>query len=109
MPLWIGKMSFSQTVNKLEELGFMEGNRTPEHRRLVNQLLAGGYFSQADGKAANNIAIWDGTVWNPIGDGFNNWIPTLASYNDTFVAGGDFNKSGNREVSFISIYEEPEE
>lgn len=70
-----------------------------------DKLIAGGYFSQADGKDSNNIAMWDGSAWNAIGNGFNNWTPALASYKDTFVAGGDFNKSGNRELSFISIYE----
>jgi len=35
------------------------------------KLVAAGDFSTADGAPANNIAIWDGVQWLPLGDGWD--------------------------------------
>lgn len=31
------------------------------------KIIAGGYFTEAGGKAVNSVAIWDGSSWNPLG------------------------------------------
>ena len=46
------------------------------------KLIVGGYFDTIDGVAANNIAQWDGTRWQPLGNGVGN-----LDFEDNFVAG----------------------
>ena len=41
------------------------------------RLFAGGRFDGVNGIAANNIAMWDGNAWGPVGSGTNEWVFTL--------------------------------
>ena len=31
--------------------------------------MAGGYFNSGGGTSLNNIALWDGQAWQPLGSG----------------------------------------
>ena len=52
-------------------------------------LLAGGCFTFADGKYVNNIAIWNGSGWYPVGDGVDGCVHDLATADERIYAIGD--------------------
>ena len=52
------------------------------------ELIAGGdFFTNAGGIAVNNIARWNGTLWQPIADSTMR-VSTLTVYNDELIVGG---------------------
>ena len=51
-------------------------------------LIAGGVLSVADNALANNIVAWDGTGWQALGSGMNDYVYALTAYNGTLIAGG---------------------
>ena len=53
-------------------------------------LYVGGYFTEAGGIAANNIAKWDGTEWSKVGEGTNAAVYAMGIYNDELYVGGTF-------------------
>ena len=61
-----------------------------------NRLVAGGFFSAIDGSpygTYSGIAAYNDTIWNTLGNGFNNAVYALTVYNDTLYAGGIFTTS----------------
>lgn len=66
-------------------------------------LFAGGAFSTADGMPADNIAMWNGTRWAPLGPGLNGTVLALASDADgNIYAGGEFTKAGGVSVHYVA-------
>lgn len=67
----------------------------------LGNLYAGGDFTTAGGKAANHIAKWDGSHWNPLGKGVGGGsVKTLALGPVTtpryLYVGGDFTTAGGK-------------
>ncbi len=62
------------------------------------RLIAGGYFDTAGGAAANLVASWDGTQWQPLGDGLPGdfaFVSALVVYKgELFAGGGRFDFEG---------------
>jgi hypothetical protein len=59
-------------------------------------VYVGGSFTQAGGGVANNVAKWNGTMWNPLGTGANSRIATLAvGMTGMLHAGGGFTATGD--------------
>ncbi len=62
-------------------------------------LYAGGFFSQASGVGASNIARWNGSSWSAVGYGLVSVVYALAVYDDgsgpKLVAGGWYNNDPN--------------
>jgi len=59
--------------------------------KFTNAGVARGCASHACGIAANNIARWDGTNWQALGSGVNNYIVyALAVYNGRLITEGTF-------------------
>jgi len=59
-------------------------------------LIAGGGFTDAGGKSnADYIARWDGTEWQPLGDGLNDSVMALEVWNGNLVVGGKFTDAGD--------------
>lgn len=56
------------------------------------ELIAGGWFSTADGRPIENIARWDGSSWQPFGSGANSTVRTFLLHDGMLVAGGDFRR-----------------
>jgi hypothetical protein len=52
------------------------------------ELIAGGGFTYAGGVTCNYIARWNGSQWQPLGTGMNNWVYALTVYNGELIAGG---------------------
>jgi hypothetical protein len=61
---------------------------------LPEFLIAGGNFTSAGGQPANNIAMWDGAHWMPMGPGASSNIRALTVWNNLLVVGGDFYTAG---------------
>ncbi len=57
-------------------------------------LFAGGWFNNAGGTEANNIAQWDGINWDSLGNGCAGHINAMAIYNGNLYAGGQFSSIG---------------
>src|SRR3990172_7017874 len=46
-----------------------------------NLLYIGGFFSRVNYTDANNIAMWNGNAWLPLGQGVNNIVEALYIHN----------------------------
>ncbi len=61
-------------------------------------LYAGGYFSEAGGAEAHNIAKWDGAAWSAVGSGVNDQVHDLHVFDDgngsALYVGGRFFAAG---------------
>ncbi|HEX6885160.1 MAG TPA: HYR domain-containing protein [Planctomycetota bacterium] len=72
-------------------------------------LYAGGVFTTAGGVAAKNIARWDGSSWNALGSGMNDWVFALAVHDDgagsALYAGGSFTTAGGVSASRIARWD----
>jgi hypothetical protein len=69
------------------------------------QLAVGGAFNTAGGDIANRIASWDGTNWQPLGTGMNNYVFALTIYNGELIAGGGFTTAGGVSASAIARWD----
>ncbi len=67
-------------------------------------LVVGGHFDSINNVAVNNIALWNGASWQPIGNGFDNDVQTIAVYNNSLYAGGVFFRSGGDTVRSFAVW-----
>jgi len=68
-----------------------------------SKLIVAGAFSLAGGIPANNIASWNGTVFDSLGGGISGiTIYCLAVYHNELYVGGKINKAGNTNVKNIA-------
>ena len=74
-------------------------------------LYAGGIFTTAGGRTVNHVARWDCRSWTPLGDGMNDWVVTLAEFDDgsgagpQLYAGGFFTTAGGVPASRIARWD----
>ena len=59
-----------------------------------SKVYAGGTFSTIGGISANNIAVWDGTAWAPLGTGVNARVTAIIAKGDEIYVGGAFATAG---------------
>jgi len=89
------------------------GKLTPSQSISVvstTDLYAGGIFSSAGGKSANDIAKWNGSTWSTLAGGIHNtsnfpgpWIKALTrDTNGDIYAGGIFNSAGNNNANSVA-------
>lgn len=66
-------------------------------------VYAGGQFTMAGGKSANNIAVWNGATWSPLGSGTGRQVSAIAvaPSGDVYVD-GDFWTAGGRSVNRVA-------
>ncbi len=63
--------------------------------RFNNSTYAGGSFTMSGATAANRVARYDGTNWQPLGTGMNSGtVHALRVYNGALYAGGTFTAAG---------------
>ncbi len=75
----------------------MEGAGNPDVTALLvlpnGDLVAGGWFTIADGAPASRIARWDGTTWSPMGTGVSGGVSELVLLpSGDIVAGARFTR-----------------
>jgi hypothetical protein len=70
-----------------------------------NNVYAGGLFTSAGGVAVNNIARWDGTNWNALGSGVNNYIYAMATMGRYVYAAGMFTSAGGVAATNIARWD----
>ncbi len=68
-------------------------------------VYAGGSFDTAGGKSAKNIAVWNGSGWNGLGQGVNGTVKALATYGTKVYVGGSFTEAGGAGASYIAQYD----
>lgn len=71
------------------------------------EVYVGGYFSQAGGTAASQVAHWDGTTWSSLGaggaDGVDSAVYALAvAGNGSVYAGGEFTQAGGAAANRVA-------
>ncbi len=59
-----------------------------------NGVIAGGLFYQMGGVTVNNIARWNGSSWEAIGDGIQGTVYDIIRHNGTLYIAGMFYPSG---------------
>ena len=77
------------------------------------QLIAGGLFTTADGAAVNYVARWDGSAWQPLGAGLDNFVDALAAFDPDgagpqppqLIAGGSFTSAGGVSANCIARWD----
>jgi hypothetical protein len=72
------------------------------------KLYAGGFFTNAGGVSANNIAVWNGAAWSSLGSGMNGGVYALTVYDTTLVAGGSFTQAGGKVSAYLAQWILPE-
>lgn len=55
-------------------------------------VYVGGSFDRAGGQSASNVALWDGTAWNPLGGGLPFGVEDIAVSGSRVVAVGWLNR-----------------
>ena len=73
------------------------------------EIVAAGYFLTAGGKGAFNIAVWNGSTWQPMGAGLFGLefraVYTLALLPSSgLFAGGDFTSAGSGSTRGIAVW-----
>ena len=53
---------------------------------LGGQLVVGGEFTNSSSAALRNVALWDGSAWQPLGEGLAGYVLNLASDGRRLVA-----------------------
>jgi len=88
--------------------GFEEVAATNGEIRTIlvdgERIWIGGEFSEVDGVAANNIALWDGQAWHALGEGTNGRVSRLASAAGRLAVGGSFTRAGGLPANGISVW-----
>ncbi len=78
------------------------------------ELIVGGYFKTISGVSANGVALWDGSVWNPMDGGVGVFDPSgyestsvlavLGLSDGSVAVGGNFSKAGELKAGDIAIW-----
>jgi hypothetical protein len=72
-------------------------------------LAVGGNFNSAGGVPLNNIGVWDGSTWSPLGAGTNFTVTALVEYDDgtgpALYAGGLFTRAGDVNANNIAKWD----
>jgi len=74
-----------------------------------DDIYIGGSFDRiftADGPlTVNNIAVWSGDSWGPLGEGTNGFVDAIEIIDGIVFAGGDFLQAGSQAVSHIASWD----
>jgi hypothetical protein len=68
-------------------------------------LVVGGRFIVAGHAFATNVAAYDGTNWQPLGEGTDNYVWSLTEYNGDLIAGGSFSTAGGAPAANIARWD----
>ena len=75
-----------------------------------NQLYAGGNFGTAGTIFANHIAMWDGNIWQTVGQGLNGRVRVISiAPNGDLYVGGDFTRADGNVARRIAKWDGSDE
>ena len=98
----------------LEPIRPMENTAVHAMVKVGGKLYVGGVISEAGGREANGMAVWDGCHWSPLGSGlaspgFRQFSPSLfrgvqalAVLGDYLYVGGDFLIAGGKPSPYFA-------
>ena len=69
---------------------------------MGSDLYVGGFFTNAGGVSANNIARWNGSSWSTLGAGVNGDVYALAVLGSDLYVGGYFTTAGGVSANHIA-------
>jgi hypothetical protein len=81
---------------------------------IGNDLYIGGTFTSVHGIAANNIAFWNGNIWQPMGSGvtdpdqdlcLNNTVNAIVVKDNNVYVGGGFTKAGGKDIPYLARWD----
>jgi len=80
---------------------------------VISQLIAAGQFTTAGDTPANRIALWNGVSWLPLGQGMNDVVFALSTFDPDgpesqppqLIAGGGFTTAGGVAASHIARWD----
>jgi hypothetical protein len=67
-----------------------------------NDVYVGGFFTEAGGVPANNIAKWDGNNWSALGPGVNGGVTAIAISGSDAYVGGWFTLAGSVPANYVA-------
>jgi hypothetical protein len=70
--------------------------------KFNGDLIVAGLFDSVGGMPVHNIARWDGTQWNAIGNGFDGIVSAVQVYHDELYVGGNFTHSGPDTIYYVA-------
>lgn len=68
-------------------------------------VFAGGAFERSGGLAVDNISMWDGEAWLPMGAGVDGEVNALEIHDGELIIGGNFDFSGAISVSNVALWD----
>jgi hypothetical protein len=69
-----------------------------------NNVYVGGDFTTAGGIVASNVAVWNGSIWLPLGSGMNAPVYALAVSGSNVYAGGRFTVAGGVTATYVAVW-----
>ena len=103
---WDGNSWSSFGSSPIESLGGLYAEVIALEANDDGILYAGGSFSTAGGKPANNIAKWDGNSWSALSSGMNRDVHSLVlGPSGTLYSGGTFSSAGDVPVNGIAKWD----
>lgn len=68
-----------------------------------NRLYLGGHFLEVGGNFnCSRVAVYDGSVWYPLGTGVDGYVRAIHAYNGNIIVGGDFVNAGTTPANKIA-------
>lgn len=112
-PSWIAhfrpatsKRFLNDSFNSTYSPGRFDGEILASAVDAAGNIYVWGNFTSIGGVAANRIAMWNGTVWSPVGLGMNNTVTSLALGPDgTLYAGGTFTVAGVASAKYVAKWD----
>ena len=101
---WVALIDSTTGINGLNSLGGLAYAVTTQG----SNVYVGGYFSQAGGISANNIALWNINTkkWSALGSGLDGVCRTIVISPDglNVYVGGDFSKAGGQLIPGTAVW-----
>lgn len=69
-----------------------------------NDMYVGSTITTVDGHTIPNIAVWQGTEWQPLMTGVNGTVYALRAHETGLYVGGQFTEAGGQPANFIARY-----
>jgi trimeric autotransporter adhesin len=97
--------SWDGTALRLEAPGHFLGTvRTITIGMSGNDVYFGGDFTSLDGNTFNRIAVWQGSEWQPLGEGLNDQVAALRAHETGLYAGGWFTEAGGAAANYVAVW-----